>query len=337
LIKCSIMIITPDNQAGSLSADSPDGRKGNLFVIGSRRSGTTWVLSLLANHPELVGVLHTNAIRAFRDLEIWWNRNDPYRNTIVGGESGKANLRDFLTEDEFFKTCRQVSDAIFDKAFELKTHATYVVESQPENIDHLALLRKLYPQAHLLHVIRDPRAVFASWKSAAKTWSSKRVFSTHPVRFCLRWRLEISTARSIAGDSDRYREIQYEAMKDQGVSQLTDLYRWLGLSSKQQIAEDSIAACTLENMRKKEVMPKGFFRKGEKSGWQDELSTKEIRCIEYMLADLLDEFGYARLNKVNIRRPAIVTRYEVARGMYRLLTSVLPTRFTNLLKRLYVK
>ncbi len=308
-----------------------------IFVIGARRSGTTWTLSLLSQHPSIVGVLHTNFIRALRDLNAWWERSDPYHNTVLLADDEVDNLRKHITEDEFYRLLRQVCDAVLDKAFIAKPTAQYLVESQPENIEYLPLIRRMYPDARILHVIRDPRAVYSSWKAAARTWSSRNVFGANPVRFCHRWRREIEAAKRFSSDSETYRVIRYMDLKDFGPDVLLELYDWLGLPRDKELAKASIDACDMQRMRKRKIMPDGFFRSGRKTGWKSELGKSEIKCIEYLLHDLMEEFGYERTAATGSpQKPFVVRKYEFLRRAFHVLQRIAPRRFADFLKRSYV-
>ena len=308
----------------------------NVFVVGAKRSGTTWTCSLLANHPHVVGVLHTHLITRFKELGAWWEGSNSYWDRIIGCNDDQGRLRDFLSESEFFASCRKTADVVLDKAFLSKPDAKLLVESQPENIDLLPLLSKLYPDASVVHVIRDPRSVFASWKSAGKTWSSSSNFSPNPVQFCDEWRRQIIAARSLANEGKiRYFEFSYEDMKSDGVRKLSEIHHWLGVDADPAIAKKSIAACEIEKLRNKSIMPQGFFRKGKTSGWRSELSNSEVHTVEFMLSDFMDEIGYERVNEGEIRKPGRLVRYEIKRAFLRLLSWAIPASVKRFLKRIY--
>ena len=276
-----------------------------VFIVGSRRSGTTWTLWLLSNHPEMVGVQHSNLIDAFKRIDKWWQDKDPYHNSIVSGNDNKnkTGLKDYLTSKDVFSQCSQLVKMVFSQAFKEKPLANVLVESQPENIDNIKLLMNLFPDAYYLNVIRDPRSVFSSWKSVATTWSSSDSFNTHLADFCIRWRREIDLSVNLSITAKNYREIRYEELQNDGVSVLQGVYDWINIESSSDLANVAIDACQLKKLRKKANMPKGFFRNGKTEGWKNELSSYEVKCIEYLLADIMDSLGYKRVNQGNITKP----------------------------------
>lgn len=306
-----------------------------VFIIGSRRSGTTWTLWLLSNHSSIVGVQHTNLIDSFKKINVWWKNDDPYRNSIVTGdnEKNKSNLKQYITDDDFYAHCRELMDMVFSKAFNEKKDATIIVESQPENIDNLDLLMSLYPEAYYLHVIRDPRSVFSSWKSIASTWSTPSVFKTHPIEFSERWLKDITQGRLFSEKVKNYMEIKYEDLQNNGVAVLQNVYKWLEVESNREVAEHSIDACLINKLRKKANMPQGFFRKGESEGWKDELSAVEIKTVEYMLKELMDELAYERVNKNSLMPPLKVVFYNMKNDFYNWLRSTFAFNILRNIKR----
>lgn len=304
-----------------------------VFIIGSRRSGTTWTLWLLANHPSMVGVQHTNLVESLKQVEKWWQDDDKYRNSIVSASRDKSNkktLKDYLSNEEFYSLCREMTSKVFAKAFNEKPDATVIVESQPENIGNLDYLSRLYPDAYFLHVIRDPRSVFSSWKAIASTWSSSDVFQTHPAGFSERWRKEILNARDQAKSINRYKEVHYEELQDNGISVLQDIFDWLGLESDSGLAEKAIEECKIGKLRDKANMPKGFFRKGLKEGWKTELTATDIQCIEYLLSDIMDDLGYERINNGKIEIPLKLRIYNSKKKLANWLRN---TSVYNLLRK----
>jgi len=268
---------------------------------------------LLSNHQAMVELQHNNLIDAFKKLNSWWLDEERIHNSIVSGkdEKIKANLKDFIKENSFYSACRQLIDMIFQQAFNEKKQASVVVESQPENVENLDLLMKLFPDAYYLHVIRDPRSVFGSWKSIANTWSSSDIFNTHPADFSERWRSDIAKGKEFSEKASHYMEIKYEDLQRDGVAVLKQVYEWIGVDGSVDIAQQALDACEMKKLRKKANMPKGFFRKGSSEGWKSDLSAAEVLTVEYLLRDLMDVFSYERVNAGEIARPVALKLHMI--------------------------
>ncbi len=304
-----------------------------VFIIGSKRSGTTWTLWLLANHPSIVGLLQTDLIETLEKLEKWWLGVHQYHKGIIAArenddtESGEAgsisyerrNLNECLDDEDLYKFCTSYANHVYNSSLKAKPGAQIVVESQPENIEYLDLLQQMYPDACFLHIIRDPRSVFSSWKSVARTWSNPDVFADHPASFSRHWQKDIETGRSMVNRPQNYREVRYESLLENGAQVLAELYQWLGVDADLDMAEKAIEACSINKLRAKAEMPKGFFRKGKKQGWRDELSQSDVRVIEYLLSDLMDELGYDRVNQGKLGKPLKLAVYDTK---MRILTAI---------------
>ena len=71
----------------------------------------------------------------------------------------------------------------------------------------------------------------------------------------------------------------------------------------------------MQKLRKKGNMPEGFFRKGSNESWRSDLSAAEIQSVEYLLADLMDELAYERVNKGEIVRPAVIKTHNMKKQL----------------------
>lgn len=137
------------------------------FVFGAPRSGTTWVQLLLARHPKVATAQETHLFgRYLKGLWEGWRWDEEER-----AERG-VGISDLVTEEEFLDLCRGFSDAVLERIARRVEGAELVVEKTPGHARCLGLVRKLYPEAHLVHVLRDPRAVAASLLRASRTWAS---------------------------------------------------------------------------------------------------------------------------------------------------------------------
>ena len=110
-----------------------------LFIIGQPRSGTTLIEQILASHPdvdatdELTFIGHRAA-----DLE----RDGGYAKSLrVRSDKQWRPLR-----DKYLKTVAPYREK----------RGSYFLDKTPENFLHVGLIIKLFPQARIVHVLRDP-------------------------------------------------------------------------------------------------------------------------------------------------------------------------------------
>lgn len=285
-----------------------------LFIVGCPRSGTTWTLMLLAQHPKTVAAQHVSFFHALRHLEDWWlgtqkRKQGAFGQSVVSiakdAESPEKGVKfdDLITEERFYAMCRRAADDLFSGILERRPDAEVLVEKTPENVRIAPFIAKVYPDAYFLHIVRDPRAVYASLKSAVKTFEKSASFPGNPIAGARFWEDDVSRGVAIPEVSDRYLEVRYESMLENGEAELARIYEWLGMPVTPDFCAKAVEAASMKNLRKIESAPQSFFRRGEADGWKDELSEEEIRILEYMLGEWLDRLGYARTLGTDVKKP----------------------------------
>lgn len=185
--------------------------KGPVFVAGLERTGTSLMYALLASHPDIAMTRRTNLWSYFykrygdlgdvanldRCLDVM-SRYKRLRVLDIDWESLRA---DFLTGPSEYHVLfelleRQVADRLNkprwgDKSLHTERYADQIFES--------------YPDAHILHMMRDPRDRFAS---VIVRWKTRRGGVGAGIA---EWRTSADlAARNAAAYPDRYRVVRYE-------------------------------------------------------------------------------------------------------------------------------
>jgi len=309
-----------------------------VFVVGCPRSGTTWVQLLLSQHPLIATAPETQIFAYYLDAfrRQWlWEREGP-----GGKRHGGAGLNRLLSDDEFDALCRAPAEFVLDRIAERNPDARVVVEKSPRHALHAGWILRVLPDARFLHVVRDPRDTAASLFAAGAAWAPWAPRS--PTEAAALWRDSVTGARRVGGDPFRYREVKYEAVRENAVEELGGLYEWLGLPADRAFCEDAVEACRLDRLQKSasgdEVpipnrrSPEGFFRKGLVGGWRDELAGWKVRIIEEGCADLMDDLGYERVSTA-ASIPVARVRAGLHRGLHRVKRG-LDWRINQLIRRI---
>lgn len=267
-----------------------------LFIVGCPRSGTTWVQLLLAQHPQVATAPETQIFAYYLDhfRRQWRHEHEgPGRK-----HQGQAGLSRLLSEGEFLELCRRAASYVLEKIAEQKPGASVVAEKSPKHALEAAFIRRVFPDAYFLHVVRDPRDTAVSLMAAGRSWADWAPRSA--IAAGRMWRSCVQSAREVAG-GERYREIRYESLQANGSRELRDLGEWLGIGWDAAAAEEAIRACELSQLRKSadgklpvpgEKSPEGFFRNGTVGNWQTDLTSSDVRVIEQICGDLMNIFGY---------------------------------------------
>jgi hypothetical protein len=188
-----------------------------------------------------------------------------------------------------------------------------VVEKTPENLLHADLIRGVLPEARFLHVVRDPRAVFASMRMATRQWAYPGDLPTSPVAFARNyWNAYVTAGERLAGDAGGYLEVRYEDLLDDASRRLAAVFEWLDLPAEAALCARAVEAGSIDRLRAELSAPPGFFRRGEAESWRGELSAGQVRVIEHLCAERMRRFGY----HCSGRRPERVpVRLRLADGL----------------------
>lgn len=278
-----------------------------VFIVGCPRSGSTWTTFLLAQHPSVATFQHAKLFDYLVQMRRWYRLKagysfivDPIRDGggEPGGDGKDKNLRlaEILPEEDLYPLLRPVAAGILDRVASVRPGVSVVVDKTPEN-GHLAdFILEIFPDAYFLHIVRDPRAVYCSHRSASTSWA-RWEFPTQPVDGARFWREGVEAAMRIEGMTERYLQVRYEDLREKGASELERICAWLGLEVEPGFAARAIQASTKEKVRKTTELPKGFVRKTPGGGWRDELAPRDARIIEHLAGDLMVGLGYERTQK----------------------------------------
>lgn len=288
-----------------------------FFVVGCPRSGTTWLQMLLSQHPAVATTWETHLFDGYlAGLQAAWDRGAATRR--------KVGLPAVLTEDQFTTLCADFARGVMQHIEQAKPGAKVVVEKTPAHVLHVSLIVKLLPEAHFIHLVRDPRAAVASLCAAGRTWRRSWA-SDDPVENARRWVRDVSAGREIGSLTDRNTTVKYEALLEPtGWRVLQELFNEMGLEADDDFCRRAVAECTIDRLRKKREqdfkslgVPSAdaaqSFRKGKADSWTGELSTRDVEAIEYIAGELMRECGYTTSTTVTSRhsKPWLLKRREL--------------------------
>lgn len=157
-----------------------DVRPTPLFIVGVGRSGTSLLQSMLAAHTEIVSLPETGFLRrevfsGTGEAKTWsqWTADDARLSRVtsaaqdlVRGFSSDTG-RDSIAAETLYEAVR---------AAYVDTYAgdapCYLLDKDPRLIEFLPAVFARYPDAQIVHIVRDPRDVVLSKEKAA--WSARR-------------------------------------------------------------------------------------------------------------------------------------------------------------------
>jgi len=245
-----------------------------VFLTGCRRSGTNWLQRILTAHPDVVGMpsetyLFNGGFSKLADLFQHANPGSP--------KTGKV----FMTRNGMFEAIRDFADRVFDENLErLGRDARYLVERTPWHVYDLELIGGVYPDARVIHIIRDGRDVARSLLSQG--WGPTRMEEAAE-----EWRSSVTAGR-FRGRSlgNRYLEVRYEDLLESPGPSILRIYGWLGLDIDCELMKRVFEEAASEF----NVDPKspGVAR----GKWRSALSASDLATFDRVAGKLLTELGY---------------------------------------------
>lgn len=260
-----------------------------FFVIGAPRSGTTYLVEVLARHPRIVLTNETRVMTFFNralhglgtDRFALMDQRALFLRTFR--RHIPEIVRDFYRQLGADDTCRWG-----DKFPHYADRRT-----DPELLD---LLVELFPRCQFVHIVRDGRDVASSL--VQKGWVDFE-------EACDVWTRHVSHAREVGYriGLDRYHEMRYDDLIEDGVSSIGRLLDFLDLEP------DAGVDTFLREQEERRTPFSGATTEASRiggTGWRDRLTSEQADHASRLMADLLVEF---RLESDDWRRqlhPAVL-------------------------------
>jgi hypothetical protein len=209
-----------------------------------------------------------------------------------------------MSDDEIEALIGTLADRILARIAARKPEATHVLEKTPDHARYGPDILRLYRGAYFVHLVRDPRAVVSSLRHVARGWGAEWARSG-VVANTLRWRRDVRRGRGLATATERYLEVRYEDMLDDGVTVVGRIFAFLQIEASPEQCAAWLDACRRERLQDAggtasahwpwhlDLEPAGFFR-CTATTWRDTLSAGDVAVVEALAGDLMDKLGYAR-------------------------------------------
>jgi hypothetical protein len=240
-----------------------------LFVVGAPRSGTNWLQRMLAGHPSVSAVPgETHLFSA--GINVLLERFQ--YGVLASAETGRV----YAERDTVLPLVRALCDAVLLP--HLEAGATLLLERTPHHVSSLDAIFTVYPDARVVHIIRDGRDVTRSL--------SEHNFGPDSVTTAAReWHDAITSARA-AAIPDRYREVRYEDLFSDPAERLRELFDWLGLATGDEALRAPLDAAGTHRNPSPDRSPPGVGK------WQTSWTAQDLEDFEAAAGSLREELGY---------------------------------------------
>lgn len=272
-----------------------------FFVTGVPKSGTTWLGKLLNAHPEInckgeacVHVFIKSLIRISNEYnEFLANR---------AGQFSDSNEFPMLKTDDVHAIARYfVEQRLRTISDPEKPKLRFLGEKDPAHVVNFPILQSTFPDAKVIHIIRDGRSTtISAWHHNMRIvpdMMKKAGFDAFIDEAAQRWGKMIRTARensSLLGD--RYIEVRYEALIEDAQANLKRILNHLGADSSEATVMACVEAASFEKLSAGRARGiennNSFFRKGTSDDWKTQMTASQIQRFNARSGGMLEELGY---------------------------------------------
>ncbi|HET7053420.1 MAG TPA: sulfotransferase [Solirubrobacterales bacterium] len=281
-----------------------------VWIFGSSRSGSTWLLRMLA---ELDGVVPIDDPHLGHHLGVWrplplaWaiGEEPPQLTTLLDLKAAEPGY--FFAEryrDAWWEPLRELIRARFEAQADAEAgpSPTFVVK---EPGSHAApLLAELFPASKLIFLLRDGRDVVDSWLDAYREGSWAIPGGAFPVTrqgrvALIRWLAAVwayrvrAVERAFASRPEQDRiMIRYEELRRRTPQLLEQICAAFDLPCGR--CEEVAARFRFEQAPPARRGSGRAIRSARPGSWRENLSRAEQAILEEELGETLEEFGYER-------------------------------------------
>jgi LPS sulfotransferase NodH len=273
-----------------------------VFLVGSPRSGSTWLQAMIAAHPAIYTGTETSFFMTFAAAQ----------NAYMHPRDRRVGLGEYLTPEQFFGFMAELFWTTLSTLPQPPLQPKFFLEKTNGHGLCMDFILRTFPNARFIHIIRDGRAVVASMLRASKGWGSSWA-PRSAEKAAQMWARNVTTIRAHARNLDarQYLQVHYEDLRRDPHHSLAQLYEWLGLSIEPAQLDAIVESNALENSHNSTqaftsipmtsqsnfakinaAYPKGFIGPAPTQPSEFELTPLQRLRVEYEVGPLLHELGY---------------------------------------------
>jgi len=310
-----------------------------VFVIGCPRSGTTLLTLMLSSHSRLAIPPETRFLlpvfrrrRSFGDLTVKPNRRRLARAVVRrnGTKFGHLGLDAERVKKEVIRGAPTMGSALAApyRLYAADRGKPRWGDKRPGYFRNVGVIRELFPDAQVVHLVRDPRDCVASLKRMS-WWRHGTVGAVAT------WVHAVDLARAARRrlPADAFHELRYEDLVADPRHELQRLCSFLGEEFEEAMLDHQGEAARLPERQRdawhRETQNEvGTQRVGTYAGV---LTPEEVALVERVAGSRMRRLGYAVADRPSVP-PALLLRYTKKIAQFRLRTAVNTRRDARLAK-----
>jgi hypothetical protein len=290
-----------------------------LLVNSLGRSGSTWMMRLLSNHPEVA--IYNQYPYEVRLAQYWFDKllfshDDLF--TVKGGKQIKQNSnytqifkdpeivswlnssykQEYLQHSLFF--CQNRIDSFYSNQLnkEEKQLKYFGEKFSPQSFQILQTITEIYPSSKEIILVRDFRDMLCSIISFNKTRNynafgrKTRQSDSEYIQKVIKQQTEVLLARW-QERKDKVYLVRYEDLVVNPIQTLTSIFEYCNIDSDLSTVEQLIKQASNDNdslnNHRTTLSPKASIGR-----WRTDLAVDLQQICEEVIGDVLQKFGYSR-------------------------------------------
>ncbi|WJW76277.1 sulfotransferase [Thiohalobacter sp. IOR34] len=275
----------------------------NFFVVGMQKSGSFWLTALLNAHPmvccfperpgHIDGVAEAHLFDGMEKMTTNWplfakmmrRRLDYFFSDLIPAKP--------IEDAERLEELRQALCIRFNQYCHLqrlRSGKPVVGEKTTETCHHPELLDKYYPDALRIAILRDPRdrvvSFFFHQIRKGRLRSGSSLTDDFIQEYISRVRKDYEGLLALGGTVE---VIRYEALKTEPQSELSRIFRALGVTDDPEVLKRVVEAADFKRLSEREAGEEdrsSHYRKGVTGDWVNFLSPAQASSVVDELAEL---------------------------------------------------
>ena len=272
-----------------------------FFIIGSGRSGTTLLRTILNGHasivipPEIFGFRNGYMKYKFYQWKDWDHVSKIVINTYKNGKEfflWDISLKPIYNKVECLPNENQTFARLIDLIFreyleENKPTAQFWGDKTPLNTFYLEWIYQVFPNARYINLIRDGRDVVSSLKKAGLT---------NMENACLRWNMAIDHVSNFENKygTAKVLHVYYEDLVSNPTKAIKKICEFLSIPFRDQMLDNSGITSNMNDIKYFEHFKNLLNPINEESigKWKKNLSSTEIKMIMNQISINMKKLNY---------------------------------------------
>jgi hypothetical protein len=275
-----------------------------FFVAGAPKSGTTWLQRLLDAHPEIMcageGHFVDKLAPLLRTAFSEYNQHQKLVSERV--YEGNPYYKGLTGKQLDLVTVILAGMIMAGRPIDQKVRC--IGDKTPRYTLHLDDLRRVFPTAKFIHIVRDGRDVVISTCYHVLRTGDDKVFQKDAgnfykwvAQFTNAWANNVRAAEKFGqAQGDSFLQVRYEDLHDQPAEVIGRLLAFLGVDDSAELiarCQESASFEKLSGGRKPgEEKAQAFMRKGAVGDWRNHFDDRALEIFERSAGNLLRRMGY---------------------------------------------